>query len=60
MSTFAAAVLTADRIDFWIRRHVIQHCCETHPPQHKLNPTLVMAPAHATQFGIDEQISGSE
>jgi hypothetical protein len=38
MSTFAAATLTADRIDYWIRRHVIQYWGETHPPQRKLNP----------------------
>jgi hypothetical protein len=24
-------ILTADRIDYWIRRHVIQFYCETHP-----------------------------
>jgi hypothetical protein len=29
MLKLGAAVLTADRIDFWIRRHVIQYCCET-------------------------------
>ena len=26
MSTVAAAAQTADRIDYWIRRHVIQYC----------------------------------
>jgi hypothetical protein len=26
MSTIAAAAQTADRIDYWIRRHVIQYC----------------------------------
>jgi hypothetical protein len=31
MSTLAAAVLTADRMDYWIRRHVIQYC--SHPSQ---------------------------
>jgi len=31
----AAAALTADRIDYWIRRHVIQYWHETHPSQHK-------------------------
>jgi len=30
MSTIAAATLTADRIDYWIRRHVIQYCQGTH------------------------------
>jgi hypothetical protein len=39
MSTIAAAALTADRIDYWIRRHVIQYCHGTHPSQSKLNPT---------------------
>jgi hypothetical protein len=31
------AVRPADRIDFWIRRHVIVSCYETHPSQSKLN-----------------------
>ncbi len=31
MSTVAAAAQTADRIDYWIRRHVIQYCYGTHP-----------------------------
>jgi hypothetical protein len=52
MSIFAAADLTANRIDYWIRRHVIQYWCETHPSQHKLDrqprryddePTLAFA-----------------
>jgi hypothetical protein len=40
MSTIAAAAQTADRIDYWIRRHVIPHCYEPHPPQRqsKFNP----------------------
>jgi len=29
---------TADRIDYWIRRHVIPYCHETHPSQSKFNP----------------------
>ena len=33
MSTVAAAAQTADRIDFWIRRHVIPYCYGTHPSQ---------------------------
>ena len=33
MSTVAAAAQTADRIDYWIRRHVIPHCYGTHPSQ---------------------------
>ena len=33
-----AAALTADRIDYWIRRHVIQYWHETHPSQRKLSP----------------------
>jgi hypothetical protein len=37
-STFTAPALTADRIDYWIRRHVIEHWDETHPSQLKLNP----------------------
>ena len=38
MSTIAAAALTADRIDYWARRHIIQYCYGTHPSQSKLNP----------------------
>jgi hypothetical protein len=34
----AAAALTADRIDYWIRRHVIQYWHEAHPFQYKLSP----------------------
>jgi hypothetical protein len=38
MPTIAAAARTADRIDYWIRRHVIVSCYGTHPPsQSKLN-----------------------
>jgi hypothetical protein len=33
MSTVAAAAQTADRIDYWIRRHVIQYCYGPHPSQ---------------------------
>ena len=36
----AAAALVADRIDYWIRRHVIH---ETHPSQHKLSPVKINA-----------------
>jgi hypothetical protein len=32
MSTIAAAQ-TTDRIDYWIRRHLIQYCYGTHPSQ---------------------------
>jgi hypothetical protein len=35
MSTIAATTLTADRIDYWIRRHVIQYCQATHPSRSK-------------------------
>ena len=38
MSSRLAAVQTVDRIDYWIRRHVIQYCHETHPSQSKFNP----------------------
>jgi hypothetical protein len=40
MSTIAAAAQRADRIDYWIRRHVIPHCYGTHPSrsQSKFNP----------------------
>jgi hypothetical protein len=39
MSTIAAAAQTADRIDYWIRRNVIQYCYGTHPyrSQSKVN-----------------------
>jgi len=33
MSTIAAAAQTADRIDYWIRRHVIRYCYGSHPSQ---------------------------
>jgi hypothetical protein len=36
MSTIAAATQTADRIDYWIRRHV-RHCYGIHPSEGKLN-----------------------
>jgi hypothetical protein len=36
MSTIAAAAQTADRIDSWIRRHVIPYCHGTHPPQSQI------------------------
>jgi hypothetical protein len=55
-----AAVLTADRIDSWIRRHVIQYYCETHPSQQKWIPTFVKTSVHGIQVGIDEQMLGSE
>jgi hypothetical protein len=35
MSTIAAAAQTADRIDYWSRRHVIQYCYGTYPSQSK-------------------------
>jgi len=40
MSTVAAAAQTADRIDYWIRRHAIPYCYETHlsQSQSKFNP----------------------
>ena len=31
LSTLVAAAQTADRIDYWIRRHVIEYGDETHP-----------------------------
>ena len=33
-----AAALTADRIDYWIRRYVIQYWHDAHPSQHTLSP----------------------
>jgi hypothetical protein len=35
MSTFAAGTLIADRIDYWIRRRVLQYWDDTHPSQRK-------------------------
>ena len=35
MSTLAVTALTADRIDYWIRRHVIQYWHDAHPSQYK-------------------------
>ena len=37
MSAFAAGTLTADRIDYWIRRRVLQYWDGTHPSQRLLN-----------------------
>jgi hypothetical protein len=39
LSTLAATAKTADRIDYWIRRHVIEYWDETHPSQLKLDPS---------------------
>jgi hypothetical protein len=42
MSTIVATAQTADRIDYWIRRHVIPYCYATHYPsqsQSKFNPS---------------------
>jgi hypothetical protein len=40
MSTIAAAAGIADRIDYWIRQHVIPYCQEAYPrpSQNKWNP----------------------
>jgi len=38
MSTIAAAARTADRIDYWIRQHLILSCHGTYPSQSKWNP----------------------
>jgi hypothetical protein len=38
MSTSAAAVRTADRIDHWIRQHVIPYCHGTYPSQSMWDP----------------------
>jgi hypothetical protein len=40
MSALVATAQTADRIDYWIRRHVIQYCYGTHPgrTKSKFNP----------------------
>ncbi len=33
-----SVVVTADRIDYWIRRQVIAYCHRTHPSRSKLKP----------------------
>ena len=38
MSTSAAAVRTADRIDHWIRQHVIPYCHGIYPSQSMWDP----------------------
>ena len=38
MSAFAAGALTADRIDYWIRRRVLQYWDGVHPSQLLLSP----------------------
>jgi hypothetical protein len=42
MSTVAAVAQTADRIDYWIRRHVIQYCYGTHPSQQASSTPLAI------------------
>jgi hypothetical protein len=37
MSAFAPGTLTADRIDYWIRRRVLQYWVGSHPSQRLLN-----------------------
>jgi hypothetical protein len=37
MSKIAATVRTADRVDYWIRRHVISYCDGSYPSQRKVN-----------------------
>jgi hypothetical protein len=37
MSAFAPRTLTADRIDYWIRRRVLQYWDGNHPTQRTLN-----------------------
>jgi hypothetical protein len=39
MSTVAAAARTADHIDYWIRRHVIQYCYGRIPLKAKASST---------------------
>jgi hypothetical protein len=51
MSTVAAAAQTADRIDYWIRRHVSQYCYGTHPSQSQ--PIPLKAKASSTPLVID-------
>jgi hypothetical protein len=70
ISTLAAAALTADRIDYWIRRHVIQYWHQAHPSQQKLSPVKLagsepVALAWLTaptphRSGSDEQMFGEE
>jgi hypothetical protein len=36
MSTIAATAQTADRSNYWIRRHVIPYCDGTHPSQSQI------------------------
>ena len=38
LSTFAPGTLTADRIDYWIRRRVLRYWDGTHPSQRLLSP----------------------
>jgi hypothetical protein len=60
MLKLSAAVLTADRIDSWIRRQVIQYCCEN-PSFSRVDSNLRdNFRSNATQFGIEEQMLGSE
>jgi hypothetical protein len=47
-------ILTTDRIDYWICRHVIQFYCETHPAQHKLASRF--STANVRRPGIDRHV----
>ena len=53
MSTFAAGTLTADRIDYWIRRRVLQYWDGTHPSQRPLNVGLSAIGPDRYREGID-------
>jgi hypothetical protein len=51
----AAAILTADRIDYWIRPHVIQYCHGTDPSQSKFNPARDRGVFTANDFAFRRQ-----
>ena len=49
MSTFAAAAQTADRIDYWIRRHVIPHFTNPIPLKGKASSIPLATDAFGSQ-----------
>ena len=53
MSAFAPRTLTADRIDYWIRRRVLQYWDGTHPSQCPLNVGLSAIRPDRYREGID-------
>ena len=52
MSAFAGGTLTADRIDYWIRRRVLQYWDGTHPSQRPVEMPVEIDALDCQQFGM--------